>query len=261
MSDIEEKWLIYCHINKINGWKYIGQTKTSLNKRWQNGEGYKPKGTINPKSFYQAILDYGWNNFDHIVLENNLTINQVNDREKYWIQYYHTWIEDPDCQGYNLTPGGQGNLLSKDIRNRISNSLKGHDVSNETKQKISKKIIKLWENEEYRQNITKHIQQRNKDPEYIKKLSESHKGKVFSEETKKKMSESQKNLPQEVKNKRIQAQKKVVCKKIECIETGIIYNSITEAAKTIGLNPNSLTPALKNNNRTAKGYHWRYVNE
>lgn len=259
---MEETWIIYCHTNKINNWKYIGQTKTSLNKRWRNGEGYKPKGYINPKGFYQAILDYGWDNFTHEILEENLSISEVDEREKYWINYYHTWVDDPLCKGYNLKQGGQGSLLDKKSRDKISNALKGHSVSQELKQKLSNSTKKLWEDLEYRKNIIKSIQERNKDSEYIKKISNAHKGKFPSEKTKQKMSLAQKNLSQEIKDKRIEAQKKKICKKVQCIETNIIYNSVTEATKAVGLKSTSgLYPALKNKNRTAKGYHWRYVNE
>lgn len=259
---MEETWIIYCHTNKINGLKYIGQTKTSLNHRWQNGEGYKPNGSINPKSFYQAILDFGWDNFEHEILEENLSITEVDEREKYWINYYHTWVDDPLCKGYNVRQGGQGSLLDKETRNKISNSLKGHFVSEETKQKISASIKKLWNNFEYRENITKKIQERNKEPEYIKKISDAHKGKYLTEETKQKMSLAQKNLSQDIKNKRIKAQKEKICRKVECIETGIIYNSVTDATKDVGLKSSGgLYPALKDINKTAKGYHWRYINE
>lgn len=47
-----KKWTIYCHINKINNKRYIGQTdQQNLNKRWQNGNGYKPKQGNNNTKF------------------------------------------------------------------------------------------------------------------------------------------------------------------------------------------------------------------
>ena len=35
-----KQWVIYQHINKINGKRYIGQTSQSQERRWRNGEGY-----------------------------------------------------------------------------------------------------------------------------------------------------------------------------------------------------------------------------
>lgn len=49
-------------------------------------------------------------------------------------------------------------------------------------------------------------------------------------------------------------------KKVKCIETGIVYNSLGEAAKAVGLKCKSnITTAAKNPTRTAGGYHWEYI--
>lgn len=46
-------------------------------------------------------------NFSHEIIEDNiLTLGEANKREQYWISFYHTWINDPQCRGYNLTIGG-----------------------------------------------------------------------------------------------------------------------------------------------------------
>lgn len=80
-------YCIYLHRNKINNKVYIGQTKfgDNPNKRWQNGNGYKEN-----ISFYYDIQKYGWNNFEHIILENNLTLDESNKLEKQYI--YHIII-------------------------------------------------------------------------------------------------------------------------------------------------------------------------
>ena len=57
---------IYLHRNKINNKVYIGQTIQSPEERWKNGNGYK--GCY---YFYNAIQKYGWDNFEHIILEQN----------------------------------------------------------------------------------------------------------------------------------------------------------------------------------------------
>lgn len=111
-------WIIYKHtllVGPHKGWSYIGQTcLANPNQRWRTGEGYKKQ-----RLFYRAIQRYGWENFNHEILEDSImSLEEANDREKYWISYYHTWINDPECVGYNITPGGDSaegsKLMTKD---------------------------------------------------------------------------------------------------------------------------------------------------
>lgn len=97
-------WCIYKHTNKINGKVYIGQTCQKPEERWRNGEGYFGQGL-----FYNAIKKYGWDNFQHDILEDNiLTLEETNEKEKYYIKQFHSCVYDPLCNGYNLTWGGEG---------------------------------------------------------------------------------------------------------------------------------------------------------
>lgn len=102
---MKKTWIIYKHICKVNGKYYIGLTsQKDLNQRWKNGNGYK-----NNPLFYNAIKKYGWDAFNHEVIENNIsTLKEANERERYWISHYHSWKYDPECNGYNITPGGDG---------------------------------------------------------------------------------------------------------------------------------------------------------
>ena len=93
-----KEYCIYLHRNKINGKVYIGQTCQKPEKRWNYGHGYK-----NCPRFYSAIVSYGWSNFEHIILENNLTSDEANEKEQYYIKKYNS--QNPDL-GYNLTEGG-----------------------------------------------------------------------------------------------------------------------------------------------------------
>lgn len=61
---------IYVHVNKINNKIYIGQTnrKNVYTRFGKNGIQYKKC-----PYFWNAIKKYGWNQFKHIVLFENLT--------------------------------------------------------------------------------------------------------------------------------------------------------------------------------------------
>ena len=61
-------YLVYIHTNKLNGKKYVGQTCQRPEKRWNNGKGYKLE-----TYFGKAIKKYGWDNFEHEIVAENLT--------------------------------------------------------------------------------------------------------------------------------------------------------------------------------------------
>lgn len=62
---MEEKYIVYLHINKTNNKVYVGITRFTKNpnRRWRNGIGYKETSLI-----YKAALKYGWGTFSHVIL-------------------------------------------------------------------------------------------------------------------------------------------------------------------------------------------------
>lgn len=50
-------------------------------------------------------------------------------------------------------------------------------------------------------------------------------------------------------------------KKVQCIETQEIYNSVTEAAKAIDIVPSNISNCLAGRHKTAGGFHWAYYEE
>lgn len=48
-------------------------------------------------------------------------------------------------------------------------------------------------------------------------------------------------------------------RKIMCIETNKVYNSIVEASLNVKINSATIIVACKNPKRTAKGFHWKYI--
>ena len=75
----ERKFVVYKHTSP-NGKVYIGITSQKLNRRFRDGKGY-----YNNKHFYNAIKKYGWDNFSHEVLFDNLTEEEAKLMEQFYI--------------------------------------------------------------------------------------------------------------------------------------------------------------------------------
>lgn len=88
--------------------------------RWANGHGYSDKLPIG-----RAIKKYGWENFEHEIVFNDLQENEAKEIEIKLISKLKT--QDPEY-GYNVCSGGDG--------------VKGWHPSDETKRKISESAKK-----------------------------------------------------------------------------------------------------------------------
>lgn len=123
---MESNWIVYIHICP-NDKKYIGITsKEKPNHRWRNGEGYKSN-----KHFYNAIKKYGWDNIEHIVIENNLSKEDAQLKEIELISKYNSNNQE---FGYNAASGGEANSgykQSEEHKRKISvaNSGANHGMS------------------------------------------------------------------------------------------------------------------------------------
>lgn len=125
---------VYCHINKINGKRYVGITSQQPEKRWNNGKGYKAT-----TRFYSAIKKYGWDNFTHQILCTNVTKDEAIIKEKFLI---YTWNLTDKRYGYNMTEGGEihsykGRKHTEETKRKISESHQGIRPSVKTLQKLS----------------------------------------------------------------------------------------------------------------------------
>ena len=96
---------IYKIVNQINGKIYIGQTIRSVSLRFKE---HLKLATLekNKKSLlYKAIVKYGKENFIVQTVEE-CDNNALDEREKYWISFYNSFLGD----GYNATSGGEGGV-------------------------------------------------------------------------------------------------------------------------------------------------------
>lgn len=222
-------YTVYKHTTP-SGKVYIGITKKKPEYRWNNGNGYKGN-----EHFYRAILKYGWENIRHEIVATGLTKEQACDLEIELIAEYHA--TDP-LYGYNNSTGGDCGMLgvhpSAETRRKISEAHKGLMAG-----------AKHWH---YGQHWSE---------EAKRKMREAHKFQRVSEETKRKMSKSRKG--KKPSNKTINAATETHKKKVLCVETNKVYDSMKEASKKTKANSSRISDVCRGVRKTAGGYHWKYA--
>jgi group I intron endonuclease len=124
--------IIYKITNNINNKIYIGQTIEDLKKRWSRHNWTCTKGR-NAMAITNAIIKYGKENFIIEQIDTANTIDELNDKEIYYINKLNSLSPN----GYNLTTGGGNKRLSEETKRKISESNKGKKRSEETKRKLS----------------------------------------------------------------------------------------------------------------------------
>lgn len=207
-----------------SGKSYIGQA-INLKKRWREfrkpNSFYTSKGSKidNARSKYKDFSKW-----EYKILEE-CNIDELDEKEKYYINLYQT-----KTKGYNLTDGGDGT--------------KGRVMEDWQKELCSKIAKERWEkglNHSWMQ-----------DKENLDKLASiGHYERT--EEIRNKLSQSVKEY-----FKTHNSVRSVRCKVYKNNELIGDYPSITQAAKSIGVDQSSVCVAIKKN-RDCKGY--RFVKE
>ena len=100
---------IYKITNLINQKVYIGKTNyLSIQDRWYEHLKDYCKREEEKRPLYSAMQKYGVQNFIIELVETVETDEIACEREKFWIEYYRSYIGFSDCNGYNATLGGDG---------------------------------------------------------------------------------------------------------------------------------------------------------
>lgn len=120
---------IYKITNLKNNKCYIGKTLKSIEKRWEEHCHDYLRRNKEKRPLYSAMKKYGTKNFKVEEIEQ-CNENIVNEREKYWIEYY-----DSFKKGYNATLGGDGKAyvdreLAIKTYNEVQNVRKTADLLN-----------------------------------------------------------------------------------------------------------------------------------
>lgn len=159
--------VIYKITNNVNGKIYIG--KDSRNRKSYMGSG---------QSIKNAISKYGIENFTKDIIDSADSLEELNQKERMWIDYYRSYI--PSI-GYNRGLGGEGNwdlsLMSEDdikkmrekqlasrrseeFRERKRNDTLKHFSDPENRIRQSQILKKFWENsdEEFKKMVKERLE-------------------------------------------------------------------------------------------------------
>lgn len=260
--------IIYKCTNKLNGKSYIGQTIQKFSRRKQMHLLYatneKYYGKFNCQ-FYQAIRKYGKDSFDWSIIAECDNIQELNDKEKYYIEFYDTMKN-----GYNLTTGGENFIRTQETKDKYSELFKGRIVSEETRKKLSEARKGKKFTEEHKKNLS--LSQKGKESPL--------KGRKLSDETKKKMSDAQMGnkkglgkiawnkgltMPENIKQKISITNKGVNSKPVERYDTDGNYidswGSITQFLKSENINISNgshISSVCLGKRNSAYGFKWKY---
>ncbi len=242
---------VYVHINKINNKVYVGLTRQSCEERWRDGKGYKTQ-----EKFYRAIQKYGWNNFEHIILFDNLTEEEASQKEIELIQYYDSYNN-----GYNSDLGGSTINHSPETLEKMRQSMLGKRHTQETKDKISqskndeKVSVLCIETQIIYQSLADAEKATGIDKSTICKccqginLSAGGFTWRYADKDKYELFKST------IENRKNKAQKAVIC-----LDTNKVYSSVTEAAQDTNSDASNIAKVCRGKYKQTNGLRWKYIN-
>lgn len=251
-------YTVYMHVlpknvsGKENDLVYIGITRVKPIQRWANGNGYAPN-----IRFFNAIKKYGWEQFEHVILFENLSEEDAKQKEIELIAKFNSTNRK---FGYNVSPGG--NIVSKETALKISQAQMGeknhrygnhYEFSDSHKANMSK--AKSGENNP--------MFGKTQDVESRMKKSAALMGHPVSAETRKKISngkKGKKRTPESMQNawNAVRGKPAPNRKSIICVELNKEFPSLHHAAKEFNTSPCNICRALKKKTLCA-GFHWEYL--
>ncbi len=217
--------VIYKVTNIRNGKAYIGQTISTIEHRWSQ---HKYDSKTGKYPLQRAIKKYGEANFSIASLGSYETQEDLNNAEQYYIEFFNAL----NPHGYNLEVGGNSaGKRTDEIKNKISQALKGKKFSEERKARLSaahKGLPTVW------------LGRKHSD-ESKRKISEGHKGKRHSPSTEFKAGQKARNATP-----------------IVCLNNGVIYESQREAAKSLSINYKGINKVLRGEQTQYRGFCFEY---
>ena len=230
---------IYLWTNLQNDKKYVGQAQSFYRRMMQYKDGHFNR------YMGSAIDKYGLDNFDITILERDIPLDKLDEREQYWLDYYQSYKKEFGyniCQfagttrGYNHTDEAK-ELMSQIAIERFSDPTEREKVQGENNGMYGKRHSKEW--------CKKHsdwLKEKWKDADYRKFWHDKMSGKnnYFY-------------------GKDFSGDKNGHATTILCVELNKIYTTVKEAAKEHGISRQNISHVLNGRQQTAGGYHWEYI--
>lgn len=179
------------------------------------------RGYKHNRRFNEAIKRIGWDNFKHEILAEGLTKEEAETLEAQYIAKYRS--TDP-AFGYNVKEGGTyGKGMTAEARQRLSESMRG---DNNPSRRFGSPMAGKRHTEETRRKMSA--------------KASARVGRIVTAETRAKL-------------RQVQPKRAVIC-----LDTGIVYEGIHEAAEANGLTATKICAVCKGKRRSTGGKRWAY---
>ena len=234
------------------------------------------------RELYKDMRVFGLNNFLFEVLEE-CSLEELNTKEKYWIQYYNSYEE-----GYNLTRGGSGllkydydkikelwnqGLTTEEISKEINISydyattilgvlgittkekLKRNSTPNDSHSRYSKKV---YQKDLYTHEIINIFESVSEAANFLKINRASFR------EALKNHNNEYRGFYWEIDNDSAKEERNFSSRKVAQIDKNTdqiiqIFPSLSQAAESIKGHVSCISRVCKNKANTYKGFKWEYV--
>ena len=224
-------YFLYCFTNTINSKRYVGIT-SNIQRRYNQHKSGRNRCPV----FSSAIKKYGFENFEFVVIKENLTCEEAKLLEKEFIKNFNSMVPN----GYNRTEGGDASVKhNEESRRKISESNKNYLLNHphvRTGRKHSEETKKL---------LSELALKRTNRPRGV---DHWHYGKRPNDATieKMKIQNSLGNNP--------------FAKKVIDLNTNVIYSCINEAKQVYGVS-HSMISMICSGKRKSSKYNFMYLKD
>ncbi|MBO5706421.1 MAG: GIY-YIG nuclease family protein [Bacteroidaceae bacterium] len=222
--------IIYLATNMVNGKRYVGQTIRPLKERWKDHCRVKDNNY-----FHRAIQKYGPENFSVKIIDTAETATELDEKEAFWIKELNTLFP----HGYNLKEGGNVSMRGRcGVNNpksrliyqfRLDGSMvNGYHGIGEACRATGCSHSSILRSLKRGFPLTADcvwIYADSFSPERLVGLIDSYPGKRW--------------------------------KRVVCVETGEVFQSMTEAARAYNTTPGSISACCAGRLKTTARKHWK----